>query len=180
MPKSNTTSLKAESRAQLDLPLGIIRSKPQRLVRQQMGVSMDLKRRSKRCPYKVIHVGVIGPVGEIKRLRHDLDAAPFAQLEAPAYAQVHVEIIWADSGVAAHARRTVGKVRVVAIHVSSGEQSERTRAVVLQDRSQFETTQAVGLNGTVNDSSHHHFVPLIERRETALGAWLELIVGPIA
>src|SRR5258708_17509380 len=117
---------------------------------------MDLKRRSERGPYQVIHTGIICPVRDVECFGHDLDAALFSQLEAPAQAQIHREIIGANSGVAAHSRWTVGKVRVIAIHVSPGEESEGTRAVVLQDRSQFEPTETVGFEWTVNDSSHHN------------------------
>ena len=123
---------------------------------------MDVERRSKRRTDFVIDGRVICPIGDVECFSRELKAGFIAQPDMTAQAQIHTEIVGADAGIASCSRRPVGEIRPVTVDVGSGIKVEGMWTVILQDRRQFEPTQAPRFERTLDDACDDQPVPLVE------------------
>ena len=86
----------------------------------------------------------------------------------PAKAHVEVDITRTEARISIRTNRTLIGGVIVPVYLSTGVEVERMSAVVLEDRRQLEALEDGLLPRTVQHRSHHHFVPLVERRNSAI------------
>src|SRR5271156_1468200 len=161
------------SHAQLNLPLRERRRKSERCARRKVRAAVHVECRESRLESKhrahhVIHARVVRVIRDVETLGRKLQGSVLAYSVLPAQPHVEVHIVRTEACVAIGANRTLVRSVVISVNFSARVQVERMSAVVLKNRRELKPLQDGLFPWAVDHRSHHHLMPLIKRRYSAL------------
>ena len=163
---------KTKPQAQLDPTRVESRGEPERLAGGSF--AQAVQGRGDGAPHSIVHAGKVQIVEQIEGLEHQLQGAVLAQPDAPGQASVKGPEGGPDADIASCYERAIGGVMSIVVQLRAGEQVERTRAAVTIDGRESEIAEEFAIAAAavrrLNQRIQHHFVPLVERRESALAA----------
>jgi hypothetical protein len=160
--RSFSNVLKSKSHTQLDLPLVIRRRKAQGLCWCKRRVPLEIEWARDIADY-IIDRCVVCTIEDVESFGQQLNADFLIYPDALTKSKVHSKVIWANTGIAARACRSIVGGMMVAVYVASSQQVKRMPAVVANDRRELKIGPKAS-PWTLEYAGKYDFVPLIKAR----------------